>query len=77
MDIGLSQKFLNGNGVLSLNVNDVFNTRRRRSELNQPNFYRLDEFQWRARQFTMSFAYYFNQQPRGGRGMNGDGDGEF
>ncbi len=60
-DLGLSQRVLKGNGTLTFSVRDVFNTRWRRSEIINEFVYRDTEFQWRARQFTLSFSYRINQ----------------
>jgi outer membrane receptor protein involved in Fe transport len=76
LDLSLSQKLLDGQGILSASVRDVFNSRVWRSNLSQPDFTRISEFQWAQRQFTLSFSYYFNQQPRMQRGMGGGGGGE-
>lgn len=73
LDLSLSQKLLKNKAILSLNLRDVFNTRRWRSELDQPDFQRTSEFQWASRQFNVSFSYYFNQKPRMGYGVGGGG----
>lgn len=73
-------EILKGNGTLSFNVRDIFNTRKRRSVVetitNTEHFYSDSEFQWRSRQMTLNFVYRINQKKdqRGG-GMDGDFDG--
>lgn len=75
MDLGLSKPVLKGKGTLTFSVRDVFNTRRWRSVIDQPDFYRESEFQWRVRQFTLDFTYRLNQEDRGQEGRRGDFDG--
>lgn len=66
------------NASISLNVSDIFNTRKRMSETRTENVFTYSEFQWRQRQITLSFQYRFNQpqnQRDGNRdGRNGGGD---
>ncbi|WP_373518554.1 TonB-dependent receptor domain-containing protein [Pricia sp.] len=81
LDFAFSKDILNNNGTLSFNVNDAFNSRKRRSFTETEFFTSRSEFQWRVRSFTVSFIYRFNQPKKreGGRGGDGDGngDGEF
>lgn len=82
VDLGMSRDILNGNGTLSLNVRDLFNSRKWRSETFNSNSIQFSEFQWRRRTLTMSFTYRLNQKKqrpsRGGRDRDyGDGGGEF
>lgn len=77
-DLALSKDILNDNASISLNVSDIFNTRKRMSETRTENVFTYSEFQWRQRQITLSFQYRFNQpqnQRDGNRdGRNGGGD---
>ena len=44
--------------------------------MNSENFNSNSEFQWRSRQFTLTFNYRINQKKReGGRSIE-DGDGD-
>ncbi|MFO7702195.1 MAG: TonB-dependent receptor [Psychroflexus maritimus] len=78
LDLAFSKDILNDNATLSVNVRDLFNTRRREQFTVTPNFISDSEFQWRERQITFTFVYRFNQQKdkkdrnRGG-GFNDDG----
>ena len=77
-NLGASKDLFNDNATVNINISDVFNTRKRRSETFNPTFYSESEFQWRKRQINISFTYRFNQQKereRGGLGGNGDGGG--
>lgn len=79
LDLAFSKDIMNDNGTVSLNVNDLFNSRKRRSLTETEFFTSESEFQWRQRQITMSFIYRFNQAKKRngeGRGNGGDGDGE-
>ncbi|MGD1845141.1 MAG: TonB-dependent receptor domain-containing protein [Salibacteraceae bacterium] len=64
LDLSLSRELLKGKGTLSANVRDLFNTRKRRSITETDRFYSESEFQWRTRQFRLSFTYRINQQNR-------------
>ncbi len=82
-NLAFSKEILKDKGTLSLNVSDLFNSRKRMSEIRTPNVYSDSEFQWRQRQINLTFAYRFNQKKnfsrdrsRGGQGDMG-GDMEF
>lgn len=77
LDIGLARDILKGNGTLAFSVRDVFNSRKRRSIIDQtdPEFFQESEFQWRARQFTLSLNYRLNQKKKRGGNRNRGGDG--
>jgi ferric enterobactin receptor len=84
IDPAASMDLLKGNGTLTLSVRDLFNTRRRRYVTEGENFYTEGNWQWRARQATLTFSYRLNQKKqrgrdgrRGGGEYDGGGDGEF
>lgn len=81
IDMGLSKDVFKNKGTLTLNVRDLLNSRKWRSETFTENFYQESEFQWRARQVTLSFTYRLNQKKERGRGNGGGdyegGDGDF
>lgn len=68
-----SKDILKDKATLSLNVSDIFNSRKRKSETRTANVFTESEFQWRQRQTTLSFIYRFNQQKnqRGREQRNG------
>lgn len=76
----LSKDILKDQATISLNVSDIFNSRKRINETNIANVLNsYSEMQWRERQINLSFTYRFNKkknekerQPRQG----GD-EGEF
>ncbi len=76
-NLAFSKDVIKEKATLSLNVSDIFNSRKRRSETRTDNVFTYSEFQWRERQITLSFLYRFNQkknQRNGNRRGNGNGD---
>ena len=79
-NMAFSKDILKGNGTLVLNVDDLFNSRKRVSVTTTDSFVEKSEFQWRERQFRLSFTYRFNQKKQRQRernGNNGDDGEEF
>ncbi|MCO6498807.1 MAG: TonB-dependent receptor [Vicingus serpentipes] len=66
LDAGFSFDLLKGNGTISFNVKDMFNTRKRRSTSYGDNFVSEQEMQWRSRYFRVSFTYRINQKKKRG-----------
>lgn len=60
MDLGLRKKILNGKGVFNLSVRDLFASRIRESETDQPGFY-LYSWGRRGRFVTLGFSYGFGK----------------
>ncbi len=58
---GLSKDVLKDKATIALNVNDVFNSRKRISETYLPTLNSYNEMQYRVRQITLSFTYRFNK----------------
>ena len=75
-DLAASMDVLNKNGTLTFSVRDVFNTRRWRQISQGADFYTEGDFQWRARQMTLTFSYRINRtkEQKRDRDMEG-GDG--
>ncbi len=71
INMAFSKDVMKGNGTLSFNINDLLNSRIRRS-FTETDFFTSDsEFQWRQRSFTLSFMYRFNEaKKRNGRGQD-------
>jgi outer membrane receptor protein involved in Fe transport len=63
MDLGINKDVMKKMGTVTLNVSDVFNTRRNRSITRGENFYTNSDFQFRRRQINLTFNYRFNQSP--------------
>ncbi|RRO15260.1 TonB-dependent receptor [Flavobacteriaceae bacterium 14752] len=76
MDIAFSKDFLKKeNLTISLNVRDLFNSRKRDQFTVSQTFNRESSFQWRERQFTATVVYRFNRKKeRNGNRGNGDYD---
>lgn len=60
VDAGFSKDFLKGDATITFSGKDIFNTRKRRIELDNDDYYRLNEFQWRGRQLVLTFSYRIN-----------------
>ena len=60
--LALSRDIFKDKATLSLNVSDLFNTRKRQDETRTPNVLTTSSFQWRERQITLSLLYRFNQK---------------
>ena len=75
-DIGISKDIMKGDATLTLNVRDVFNSRKRRYITEGDGFYAEGDFQWRARSTTLTFTYRLNQKKRSERGGRGEGGGD-
>lgn len=71
-DLGLSKDVLKDKGSLTLNVSDIFNSRKRITDTRTENVATYSEFQFRQRQITLSFQYRFNQ-PQNQRNGNREG----
>jgi len=63
MNLAFSKDVLKDKGTISLNVSDVFNSRKRIMETFIPGVVdSYGEMQWRERQINLSFTYRFNMQ---------------
>ncbi|MFD0861747.1 outer membrane beta-barrel protein [Sungkyunkwania multivorans] len=78
-DTGFSKDFFKEKATLNLNVSDVFNIRKRKSESFTPNTFSYSEFQWRERSIIATFTYRFNQKKnqRDRQRNGGDDDLDF
>ncbi len=79
IDLALAKDVLKGKGTLVASVRDLLNSRKRRGITQTEELYSESEFQWRARQFLLSFTYRINQKKRrtGGNRSGFDGGEEF
>jgi outer membrane receptor protein involved in Fe transport len=80
-NLAFSKDFLKEKATITLNINDVFNSRKRISETNLATLNSYNEMQMRVRQINLTFTYRFNVQksekekekrPKGGSDDNGD-----
>ncbi len=81
LNLAFSKDILKDNGTIAFNVSDVLNSRKRMSFTQTPFFTSDSEFQWRVRQFNLSFVYRINQKKQNNRNRqrqdDGGGDEEF
>lgn len=79
LDLAFSKEFFNDNATISLNVRDLFNSRKRRSTTTTDFFSSYNESQRRQRQVNLSLIYRFNQQKQRNKRENnvGGDDDEF
>jgi outer membrane cobalamin receptor len=74
LNLALSKDLFNEQASLAVNVNDVFNSRKRVSETVTPSFNSFSESQRRVRSYTLSFTYRFNQKKQRERGNRNEND---
>ncbi len=80
-----SKDILKDKATIAFNVSDLFNSRKWKTETNLPSVNSYSEFQWRKRQFNLSFTYRINTKktdkdknaPRNGNGGGEDDGGGF
>ena len=70
LDLSAGKDVLKGKGTIVASVRDVFNSRKRRSKTETATLYSESEFQWRARQFLLTFSYRINQKKKRGGGKS-------
>lgn len=75
MDLAFSKDLFKDKASLAVNVRDVFNSRKRRSDNFTDSFNNYGEFQRRVRSFNLAFTYRFNQQKQRERDGRGNGSG--
>lgn len=63
-DAGISKDVLKSKGTITLNVRDIFGSRKWAFETMEDNFYTKTEFQWSRTVVTVNFNYRINQQKR-------------
>ncbi|CAM3014840.1 TonB-dependent receptor domain-containing protein [Flavobacterium frigoris] len=62
INTAFSKDILKDKATIAFNVSDIFNSRKMRSETNLPSVSSYSEFQWRKRQFNLSFTYRINKK---------------
>ncbi|KDN54391.1 outer membrane beta-barrel family protein [Flavobacterium seoulense] len=81
VNMAFSKDILKDKATLAFNVSDLFNSRKMISRTNLESVSSYSEFQWRRRQFNLSFTYRLNMKktekkmPKNGGGMEEGGDG--
>ncbi|MGO4770367.1 TonB-dependent receptor domain-containing protein [Flavobacterium sp. W22_SRS_FK3] len=84
VNTAFSKDILKDKATIAFNVSDLFNSRKMKSEVNLSSVNSYSEFQWRKRQFNLSFTYRLNMKktdknknmPKNNDG-GGDGGGDF
>lgn len=81
VNFGASKTIWKGNGTVSFNIQDIFNTRSMRSTAYGSNFTRDNYMQWQPRQFALSLTYRFKQgekidQPKKKKDINSNASGD-
>jgi outer membrane receptor protein involved in Fe transport len=79
-DCGLSKDVLKGKGTFTLNVRDIFGTRRHAFESYGDNFYSRTEAHWGSTVVTLNFNYRINQNKKRqerSQGMGEEGGMDF
>lgn len=79
VNLALSKDVLKDKGTITMNVQDVFNSRKRMMETQIPGILNsYSEMQWRLRTVNLSFTYRFNRQKneRDNRQRRDDGGGD-
>ena len=80
MDLAISKEILHGNGTITFNVRDLFNSRSHGGEAWGDGFWQYSTSTWNRRSFSLNFNYRINQQnikrgrPDGEGGDEGGGD---
>lgn len=75
-DLGLSKDFWKDNATIGVNVRDVLNSRRWKTETTTPTIYSMSDFQWRPRSVRVTFTYRFNQNGKDVKKDNFDAPNE-
>ncbi|WP_265429115.1 TonB-dependent receptor domain-containing protein [Chryseobacterium sp. YIM B08800] len=81
LNFGASKTIWKGDGTISFNIQDIFNTRAMRSTTNTADFSRESYMQWQPRQFAVSLTYRFKQgekieQPKKKKDVNSNATGD-
>jgi outer membrane receptor protein involved in Fe transport len=61
-NLALSKDIFKDQATVALSVQDIFNSRKRITEVNLPGLNSYSEFQWRERQINVSLTYRFNRK---------------
>jgi outer membrane receptor protein involved in Fe transport len=73
LNMAVSKDLFKNKGTITLNVQDVLNSRRFRYVLDIPTEYSENEFRWSKRSYTLTFIYRLNQKKKINRDNHGNG----
>ncbi|MBQ6770068.1 MAG: TonB-dependent receptor [Bacteroidales bacterium] len=76
MDLAVSKEILNGNGTITFNVRDLFNSRSWGGESWGDGFWQYSTSTWNRRSFSLNFNYRINQQNLKRNRPEGEGGGD-
>lgn len=62
LNTAFSKDVLKDKATIAFNISDIFNSQINQSESNLTSVFSYNEFQWRKRQFNLSFTYRFNKK---------------
>ena len=74
IDLAVSKDILHGNGTITFNVRDLFNSRSHGGESWGDNFWQYSTSTWNRRSFSLNFNYRINQQNMKRNRPGGDDD---
>lgn len=75
IDLAASRDILKQKGTITFSVRDLLNSRRWRSTAIGEDFFTDTDFQWRARQATLTLSYRLNQNKQRSEDRRGGDDG--
>ncbi|MBK6500368.1 MAG: outer membrane beta-barrel protein [Saprospiraceae bacterium] len=73
VDIAFSKDFWNNNATFTLAARDLFNSRRRNTELLTDTFYQRVDQQWRRAPIVATFSYRLNMKKDRKKQTRGEG----
>ena len=76
MDLAVSKEILHGNGTITFNVRDLFNSRSWGGESWGDGFWQYSTSTWNRRSFSLNFNYRINQQNMKRNRPDGEGGDE-
>ena len=76
MDLAVSKEILHGNGTVTFNVRDLFNSRSWGGESWGDGFWQYNTSTWNRRSFSLNFNYRINQQNMKRNRPDGEGGDE-
>jgi hypothetical protein len=81
LNLGASKTIWKGDGTISFNIQDIFNTRSREVLSFNEDYTRRNYMQWQPRQFSISLTYRFKQgekvdQPKKKKDINSNAAGD-
>ncbi len=76
VDIAFSKDFLKNNATFTLAARDLFNSRRRNTEIFSDGFYQRVDQQWRRAPIIATLSYRLNTKKEKKKSSRGDGESE-